>query len=210
MKTKTIQTLLIAAFITLTGSVQAQKISYGVLGGIDLMSNQVTNSAIRSIPAPDINPSLSFNANAFVEYKSSGIWGVSVEPGFIRKGGYDEVGTAEYNTDVSLILNYLNMPLLLNVYLGDKFYLSCGPELAVLLKGQSKISGSRFDIGQLYSRKLEASAQVGLNYSLTEHFDLGLRYNHDLTYTSKWIDYPTDEQSKEYNQYLQFIVKFRL
>lgn len=58
----------------------------------------------------------------------------------------------------------------------------------------------------------EVSGLLGLNYSISKKLGLGLRYNHGLTKISilKWTDGygPVIAESKVYNQYFQFILRF--
>ena len=66
----------------------------------------------------------------------------------------------------------------------------------------------------MYDRRFELSGFIGINYNVIDNLDIGLRYNHGLTYTSKiiWINELGEETgvSKDYNQYFQLILRFKI
>lgn len=196
---------LISIFLLLQTSIWAQDFKFGVLGGLDITSNRVTNSTVREDTPRSYTSMISFNLNAYLGYESKSFWGVSLEPGFIRKGGIDE--------DNKIQLSYFQLPVLFDVYLSDKIFVSCGPELSYLISAQSVSYGVSSSIWELYSRPFEVSGLIGVNVRLTNNIDIGLRYSHGLTWISKVIYYETDyvtTTSNEFNQYLQLIVRFKL
>ena len=74
--------------------------------------------------------------------------------------------------------------------------------------------GGSYDVDFLYDNKLEISGILGLNYSLFKFLDLGVKYNHGIMHTTS-ITYTGDSgdeigESKEYNQYWQFMVRFKI
>ena len=63
--------------------------------------------------------------------------------------------------------------------------------------------------------RFELSGLIGINYSLIENLDIGLRYNHGLTCISKLVftdimGNETGEHYNEYNQYFQFFLRFKI
>jgi hypothetical protein len=59
-------------------------------------------------------PMITFNVNGYAGYKSAGFWGLSVEPGFIQKGGNrDPSLKSEEDNYVRYQLNYIQVPFLL-------------------------------------------------------------------------------------------------
>ena len=86
MKINKRNNLLIARAAMFVSSVQSQNISYGVIVGAD-----ITNMYLKPVPSSNYNgmysPVFSYNMNGFVSYKSNFFLGLSIEPGFIRKGG---------------------------------------------------------------------------------------------------------------------------
>jgi hypothetical protein len=196
--------LLIAAFLLIQFNIQAQDFRFGVLGGIDVTSNRVTNPVVRDDPR-SYGSMMSFNINGYLGYESSSFWGLSFEPGFIRKGGIDD--------NQRIQLNYLQLPVLFDLCITKWIFVSLGPEFSYLINPQSVSLGMSSIIWDSYSRSFEVSGLIGLSIRLTRNFDVGVRYSHGLTWISKVIYYETDNDkvnSKEFNQYLQLVVRFKL
>lgn len=199
--------VLILYLLLFTGHrLYSQEFKIGFLAGMD-----VSKIYFRDLPGESsgyiIKPMLSYNLNAYFAYKSKGIFGASVEPGFIQKGYTQKLQAG----NVSCHLNYLQMPFLADLWFTDKLYFSIGPEIAYLLSAKLKTQSDRGDISDLYSKyKVEISAISGLNYSINSNFNTGLRYSLGLSKIREVIY--TDENGYliatpgEYNQYLQLVI----
>ena len=213
MKTKTIW--LTFALILFSGlSLKAQDIKFGVLAGLDVAKAHMTNIPDIAKDATAYYPMISFNINGYAGYKSAGFWGLSVEPGFIQKGGVVQYDKDSQDDDVRFQLFYAQLPILADFYITDKFFASIGPEFAYLINAKAKSKDHSNDIWSFYDNYFEISGLIGLNYNIIEKVDIGLRYSHGITYTRKitWTDEngkPLGE-SKEYNQYFQLIVRFKI
>ena len=188
----------------------SQEFKFGFLAGFDVAKSYLANNIPENTANSDYHPMISYNVNGYIGYKSKGIWGLSVEPGFIQKG----YSIKFQNHNVRFQLNYLQMPVLADIYFTDKIFLSVGPELAYLLNAKIKTVSDKGDISDIYDRKFELSGIAGINYKITGKFDAGFRYSHGFMYTME-IPY-TDAnghliaKSEEYNQYFQLIVRYRL
>jgi len=198
--------------LILNTNLYAQEFKFGLVGGLDLANSRLTNKP--NIYSRVYYPMISFNINGFVGYKSAGFWGISLEPGYIQKGGVQQYNKEDKDDDVRFQMNYLQLPLLVDFYLGKKFSISVGPEFAYLISVKVKSKDLSNDISNFYDNNFEISGNIGINYNIHKHFDIGLRYNLGLTYTTKiiWSEetgIPIDE-SKEYNQYFQFLVRFKI
>ena len=205
--------LLVSLLIFMSGVTIAQELQFGGLTGISASKAFSKNSSPEIYETDDINPRVSFNVNAFVAYKTSERWGVSVEPGFIQKGFSLPVETGTTQGDAKIRLNYIQLPVLAEFYATQKLYFSVGPEFAYLLNARYKMQ-EKTDITDIYDNRFEVSGLAGVNYNIYQNFDIGLRYSRGLTKTTGIIftnsagEYAGE--SKEFNQYLQFIVKFKL
>jgi len=208
MKTKTIW--IIFGLLLITGlRLNAQGIKFGFLVGYDISKNSFTDMPDNPLN-PKYYPMISFNVNGYMGYKSTGLLGFSVEPGFIRKGYSQkfQAGKVRYQ------LQYLQMPVLADIYITEKLFLSVGPEIAYLLNTRVKTKNDAYLSNYLYKRQFELSGIIGLNYKITEKVDFGFRYNHGLTNTREIIY--TDDQGlliakpKEFNQYFQLIVRYKI
>ena len=211
MKYKYIPLIIGLGFITLSNS-NAQNLNFGVFAGYDIVN-------IHEIPlhpnakGPPYNPMKSYNLNCFISYKSKSFWGLSVEPGFMQKGGFCGV-----NNSCRWELNYLQIPVLADIYIFHRFFLSVGPEFSYMTsaKAVSDYQGHNQtdDIYSIYNKKFELSGFIGINCMITNVIGIGLGYNHGLTYIDKvpLYDYPwkLTGWTKLYNQYLQIKMSFRI
>jgi hypothetical protein len=196
--------LLLSLIILYGLKLQAQRLNYGLEAGFD-----VANSHVTGLPSGRMYyPMISYNINCYLGYKINGILRVLIEPGFIQKGGLEK-GTPDFRVQN----NYIQMPLLVDYFINDKLYLSLGPEFAYLINAKAKSSNQTNDITKYYDRRNELSGLIGINYNIYKWFDIGLRYNHGLTYYSK-IDLVNENGDKvgnvkEYNQYFQLILRIK-
>jgi hypothetical protein len=208
MKSKTVMILTV---LVLFSSLElfSQNFRFGFLAGMDITKSFLTNLPDNLAKSAN-EPMLSYNLNGYIGYKTAGFFGVSIEPGFIQKG-YIQVFQ---ENNVRFQLNYLQMPVFADIYFTDRLFLSVGPEIAYLLNARLKTISDKGDITGLYEKRFELSGIVGINYNIVKKFDTGLRYSRGFTYTSE-INF-TDANghfitnSKEFNQYLQLIVRYRM
>ena len=224
---KKLKVLIITAQLLQLGlNVQSQNINYGVLAGYVCTDAHVIKS--NEYATKLFSPMHSFNVNGFIEYRFSGAWGIAAEPGFIRKGGVVD-GENHYLGSFDLQLNYIQLPILANLYCTDRFYISFGPEFAYLINKDVNLPSqpdwmtpSQKEALKMFTsfeeNAFEISGMIGVNYSIFKKFDIGLRYSHSFTKFSEtsWINprYPTGYgnmgYSNVYNQYLQIIVRYRI
>lgn len=192
----------------------AQNFKFGLLTGFDIANARLTNK-------PDIEgdlriyyPMISFNANGYIGFRSARFWGLSVEPGFIQKGGVQLMNKEDKKDDLKFKLNYIQIPILADFYLTNKLFISIGPELAYMLNAKVKSKDNSNDISDIYDNDFEISGLIGINYNIIKKLDIALRYSHGLSYTMKIIwrgdfgDYLG--KSKEYNQYFQLLVRLKI
>lgn len=221
---KTLKLLVIAGLLLPLGlNLQAQKINYGFLAGYDLSYPYV--GWYEEYGTKLFCPMNSFNVNGFVEYRLSETWGIAAEPGYIRKGGvFKDKEDISDSSDHQLRLDYIQLPILANVYFSDRFFISFGPEFAYLINKDAGFPSLEEQHSAYYKftpfeeSAFEISILMGVNYSITKNIDLGLRYSHGVTPFTEigWINpryppgYGVMERSNAYNQYLQFIVRYRI
>jgi len=211
MKLIRISFLLSLIFIS-TWSLKSQEIKYGCSIGLDVSTSQFTNLPDNYEDAFIRLPIISFNLNGYWGYKSSKFWGLSVEPGLIQKGfRIASSNFSDNNKKYNRInLNYIQLPILLDLYLKKNFFFSIGPEFAYMIYANAKTN----NITDRFNRRTEISGIVGLNYTMMERFDIALRYNHGLTCISDitWTDNLGGQMgtSKEYNVYFQILLRYKL
>lgn len=196
-------------------NLQARNLNFGLLAGYVCANAHVIKS--NDYATRVFYPMHSYHANGFIAYRFPNAWGIVAEPGYIRKGGvFDCKDHAKDRFDFQL--NYIQLPVLANYYFTDKFYISFGPEFACLMNKAGNASSLPDTFTPVEENAVEISGLIGVNYSITRNIDLGLRYNHSLTYFSvaTWINrrYPPGHgimgYSNVYNQYLQLVVRYAI
>jgi hypothetical protein len=209
MKTKHILTIF-GLILTSILNINAQDFKFGLVTGFDITDARLSEKLDINGDYNGYDPMISFNVNGYIGYKSAGFWGLSVEPGFIQKGGIQTYSDVK----VRFQLNYIQMPILADIYISDKLFVSVGPELGYMINAKAKSKDYSNDITDIYDKRFELSGLIGVNYSIIKNVDIGIRYSYGLTYTSKMT--LTDEQGndkgeiKEFNQYLQLILRFKI
>lgn len=193
---KLILKLLLVLHLLLGLSANAQNFKFGLIVGIDLSKSHMIIKTTENTLGK-VYPIAALNLNGFVSFKSSEFWGISVEPGFIQKGGKIKDKTSDFK----YLYNYLQLPILGNLFVSKRFYVSIGPEVCYMIKSH-------------FTRKFELSGLVGINYQLTDKFDIGMKYNHGLTYLyeDKFIDNSGEliQTIREYNQYFQLALRYKI
>jgi hypothetical protein len=207
-----IKKLSVLCLVFFAVNTQAQEFNFGASAGVDVSNIRVSNTCTYYLVQYD--PTLAFNLNGFAAYRSASFWGITAEPGFIRKGAISSVAFAAEGDESHLRLNYIQLPLLADFYLTKKLYLSVGPEFAYMVSAKAKDDDDKVDFYSHYDKKIEISGMAAINYTILPKVDIALRYSHGFTTTSE-ISF-TDiygqpcGEAKEKNQYLQLMVRARI
>lgn len=156
---------------------------------------------------------LCYSLNASFNFKSKKHFGLTLEPGYIQKGGILRNDPDNKNDDFSHHIRYAQIPILANWYFGKNFFISAGPEFGLLLNAIEKNGSTSHDYTLYYNNHFEISALVGINFSITKFMDIGLRYGHGLTDTSNFtftdITGVPVGTAKEYNRYSLLFTRFK-
>jgi hypothetical protein len=207
-----IKKLLVLCLVFIAFNTQAQEFNFGASAGVDVSNIRVFNSSPYDIIEYD--PMVAFNLNVSAAYRSASFWGITAEPGFIRKGAILTFAYDLEKYESQFRLNYIQLPLLADFYITKKLFLSVGPELAYLISATVNYDGNTADISNVYDNKLEVSGMAAINYAIFPRVDITLRYSHGFTTISKMeftneMGEPVGE-AKEKNQYLQLMVRARI
>ena len=187
----------------------SQNFKFGFIAGMDIAKSYLKDKP--DIQNLDYFPMISYNLNGYIGYKSSRLWGLSVEPGFIQKGF---VFKNEQYGNIRSQINYIQLPMLLDIYLTKKICLSAGPEIAYMInaKLKDKVNPGSGNNTDSYDKRFELSGIIGLNYKITEKIGVNFRYNRGLTYTRELTQFAnlvnSNDIPKEYNQYFQLSVRY--
>jgi hypothetical protein len=188
----------------------SQNLRVGVTAGFDVAKTHITNRALTGVEGT-FDPLLAFNVNAYLGYRISETFGVSLEPGFIQKGiVFNDYSVGKFQ----IRENCVQMPVLAEYNIFNKLFISIGPELSYLINAYYTLKGEVYDDTSWYDNRLELSGVIGLGYRINDHLDIGLRYNHGITYITQLTLTDQDGNevgvSNEYNQYGQVLVRYRM
>jgi hypothetical protein len=186
-------------------NIKAQGFKYGIEAGFDF-----ANIQFKGFNEKDYILMPSYNFNLFAGYQFNKLIGFTIEPGFMQKGGL----VKSWNGNFRVQKNYIQFPLLVDFYITKRLYLSTGPEFAFLMSAQiwsSNWSGSIYD---QHDTKFEFSGLIGINYNIYKSFDIAFRYNHGISNFKRiYMDAHDGSymgESREYNQYFQLLVRYKI
>lgn len=223
--------LTIALLIVLksTISIEAQEIKYGFMAGLCLPNLSLRNVSKNESYSATSSLITTYHINGFVTLRSDSWWEVSIEPGFIMKGGHLNFRYTN-NPDpfyywVEKHYSIVELPILWNAHLNQKFYLSTGlgfDYIAAIKNDQSWVAmGTNHSIGTILpdiEKRFNCSAIVGISYDLSDLLDIGIRYQLGLTRLMRVdlidaINYPYSHpaaQSSIYSNCLQLSLKYKI
>ncbi|MBN1950757.1 MAG: PorT family protein [Bacteroidales bacterium] len=206
-------TVILLSPINAKASEREREWRIGVAAGFDMADVRVASQDLVTSGGTYMSMP-SFNLNGYLGYRNGRFLGLSMEPGFIRKGAQRNSDYRYNYIDTKYEMNYFHMPVLVDLYLTKRLSVSAGPELGYLFSAYVKTVDGRFDCIQLYTNRFEVSGLFGVQYSLFKWFDVGLRYNRGLMYTSATTQ--TNDigdilgEEREYNQYWQLMLRIKI
>lgn len=154
--------LTLAAFTVLGfNSVQAQKVNFGLKGGINIANVIGDNSS-------NFDAVTAFHFGAMAEIPLTEKFSFQPEVLFSGQG-------TSINKDIAE-LNYINVPLMAKYYVTKGFSLEAGPQIGFLAKAKYL----KADVKD-FVRPVELGFNVGLGYKLENGLNFGARYNVGLT-----------------------------
>lgn len=160
----------------LFGFVNAQSTRFGVKGGLNISNFTGYQEDVKSLAG--------FHIGGFAEIKAGKKFAIQPEFLFSTQGTTIEGYNGDSNTSVKV--NYLNIPILAKYYITDAFSVEAGPQIGFLLSAKSRGE----DINDLF-KSTDYGLNLGIGYDFTENFALGLRYTIGL---SDIADIPDDSQ----------------
>jgi hypothetical protein len=148
----------------------------------------------------DSKMKIGFHVGGFAEFVISERISIQPELLFSTQGtGYTE-SYQGINVDVSLNVNYINVPVLLKVNIAGGLSAEVGPQVGFLLTAKTKAEAmgvsSTEDLKD-ECKTLDVSLPIGLSYTFAEKFVVGARYAFGLTNLNK------DGSSKIKNNVIQ-------
>lgn len=170
---------------------QAQSITAGLKGGLNvsrLSFGQPTDPVVDNTWSP------TFHLGGFLRKAVSEQTSVRIELLYSIKG----CRFTQVSGDGYVRLQYLSLPVLLDLQVTKKLAVEVGPEFSYLLRQANFLYNNKFDLG----------IDAGLRYSVNPLMDVGLRYNYGLSGVAK-LDFGSG-LSPVRNQALQVSFAYKL
>jgi opacity protein-like surface antigen len=158
--------LALAMFCALAISSQAQDISVGLKGGLNISDVSGVNGDNR----------LSGHLGVFVNGKLNSKW--SIQPELLYSGQGQQF--MYQNREWTLALNYLQIPVMFQYHPIEKLYLEFGPQLGFLLAANNKDDGDKIEVDGDF-KKIDFGLGFGLGIHATRNLGFYARYNLGLT-----------------------------
>ncbi|WP_236977303.1 porin family protein [Membranihabitans maritimus] len=155
---------------------QSTNFTYGISGGVGI--SQLQFSQIDDLPFYSNDPIVGYQVSALLDYRVGESWGISVEPGYARRGGQLGILPGMTNLNTRIKLDYVRLPILFSLYPREYVSISVGPELSYL-------ADSNIDFLNMIASPIENKFSLGVSAGVDFHFDapvsIGVQYNRNLT-----------------------------
>ncbi|HLP65361.1 porin family protein [Flavobacterium sp.] len=168
----------------------AQETKFGAKAGLNLSNVTGDNT-------DDNKMKVGFQVGAFANIGISEQFAVQPEVLFSTQGNkIDGPG------DGSVELNYINIPIMAQYKVADKFTLEAGPQIGFLMSAKLKFDGGSIDVKDQIN-STDFGIGVGAGYDVAENINLGLRYTIGVSNLNKEGD------DKNANSNLAFAIGYR-
>ena len=197
---------------------KSQQLKFGIIAGTDLgkmfmkKTSEIGFSSIENYSKP------SYHINGILGFKSDSWWKISLEPGYIVRGSnlnfaYKK-GSNIYSSVNGKLYSNFDLPILLDIDVNQKFYLSMGLAIDYTLstlddKKHLGVPIPNYEIFTNRDDEFSYFAILGLNYKLSDTYDVCIRYNLGLTKYA-YINFIDDIYISVYNNCLQFSLKYNI
>ena len=226
-----IKLVLIITFLLCVGT-KAQELKYSVMAGLNLVNMSLSNASSNGFHY-DASPDITGSFNAIIGFKSDDWWEISLEPGYIKKGGLLDLtysnGSNKISSQNIRLYSNIDLPILLNIDLNRKFYLSAGIGLDYTISSsennQFRVVPLNYipagstnnqygtyalpndDILPNLDNRISCSAILGVSYKLSDTYDVCLRYGLGLTKLAT-VNLVSNVNNSTYSNYLQLALKY--
>jgi opacity protein-like surface antigen len=180
--------VLILSLALLLGIGATAQVKFGVKAGLNVAQiggGTIENNGVSTdVDASDILAG--FHVGGYVNFNFGPILGLQPEVVFSMQGDKESEG----GVDVTTRLNYINVPVLLDIKPFTGFSILVGPQIGInmyksMSAGDESISGS--DLGDFLEANgtkintIDFAAVLGVQYTFIGHLTVGARYNFGLT-----------------------------
>ena len=162
--------LLFVSILSLSAMLsQAQHTDWGVKGGFNFANLSYANST---------NPDLRFSGylGVLAHVHLTRQFAIQPELLFSGQGAKETIS----GTDYTLALNYINLPVLGQIMVGNGWRFETGPQLGVRASAKVKSGGNSSDVGDGY-KTFDFSWVFGAGYLTRSGFGVDARYNYGIS-----------------------------
>jgi len=152
-----------ASALLLSFSLFAQDAKFGLKGGINFANITNTNGELKT--------GFHFGGLAHIHVTPA----FSLQPEIV----YSTQG-AKYGSDSKVLLNYVNIPVLLQYNFDNGFRLQGGPQLGIMVEAKNKVGNVEADASDSY-KSIDFSIPLGFSYLGYSGFGADARYNIGVT-----------------------------
>jgi opacity protein-like surface antigen len=170
------------------GFANAQETKFGAKAGLNMSNVTGDNSGENKMK-------IGFQVGAFANIGVSEKFAVQPELLFSTQGTKYTGGSTE--------LNYLNIPIMAQYKVADKFSLEAGPQIGFLMSAKAKADGGGSADIKEFLNSTDFGIGVGAGYDVAENINLGLRYTIGVSNLNKEGD------AKNANSNLAFAIGYR-
>jgi hypothetical protein len=176
----------VVSLLLITGAAQAQHVNIGIKGGLNAFTIMGDNSA-------DFDPKISYHVGLLGHIHMGNNFALQPEVVYSAQGSISKIA----GVDLSLNMNYVNIPLLIQYMYDNGFRLQVGPQLGILTTAKSKTGNVNTDVKANY-KSTDIGVSVGMSYvKPSTGFGFDIRYNHGLTNINK------SDATNSYNRGIQ-------
>ena len=163
---------LIIILIVLPAVLSAQRFNGGVL--IGLSASQVDGDTYAGFDK------VGLQGGVFVNTKFNNAWGAQMELKYNAKGARKKTTESSPET-YSLTLHYIDIPLMVNYTIQEKFIIDAGLVPGYLFAKKGEENGIDFVDEEISGfKKFDLSWLIGFNYKISDNFIANLRYSYSL------------------------------
>ena len=147
-------------------TISAQNVTFGAKAGLNFAS-------MTGDDADCLDGRTSFHLGVTAEIEMSDTF--SIQPELLYSGqGYTADG------DVTVKVDYINLPVMAKFYVADGISLEAGPQIGFLASAKADVDGESTDIKDLL-KSTDFALNLGAGYKLDSGLNFGLRYSMGLT-----------------------------
>lgn len=181
MKKVFVLTFVMMMFCAAKAQKGLEDFTYGIKGGWNI--SNVSNVDYGGI---DGKNKMSFHLGVFAEWRMGDFWGISPELVYSRQG----LRYKEDDWKCKTRLNYLNIPVLVKLYVLEGLSVDLGPQFGFALNGKNKAKEGGTTVKEkiTHLNTFEMGFAMGLSYCVDD-FILSARYNLGLSnaFDKKWV-----------------------